>query len=42
MTFEEKLGLSSANQKIISKLNLYLIFNDGKQTLRSKTHPKFF
>ena len=41
MTFEEKLGLSNINNKITSKLILYLICNDWKQILRSETHPKF-
>ena len=42
MTFEEKLGLSNVINKIISKLILYLIFNDWKQILRSETPQKHF
>ena len=34
MTFEEKIGLSNFNHKIIHKLVLYLICNDSKQILR--------
>ena len=41
MTFEEKLGLSNVNHKIIYKLILYLICNDWKQILRPETPPKF-
>ena len=41
MTFEEKLGLSNVNHKIIYKLILYLICNDWKQILRPETPQKF-
>ena len=41
MTFEEKLGLSNVNHKIIYKLILYLICNDWKQILRPETPPRF-
>ena len=40
MTFEEKLGLSNVNHKIIYKLVLYLICNDWKQILRLEAPPK--
>ena len=42
MAFEEKLGLSSANHKIICKLILYLICNDWEQIRRSETPQKIF
>ena len=41
MTFEEKLGLSNVNHKIMYKLILYLICNDCKEILRPETPPKF-
>ena len=40
MTFQEKLGLSNVDHKIIYKLILYLICNDWKQILRPETPPK--
>ena len=40
MTFEEKIGLSDVNHKIIYKLVLYLIFNDWKQILRLEASSK--
>ena len=42
MTFEEKLGLSNVNHKIIYKLILYLICNDWKQILRPETPQNLF
>ena len=40
MTFEEKIGLSNVNHKIIYKLVLYLICNEWKQILRLEVLPK--
>ena len=40
MTFEEKIGLSNVNHKIIHKLVLYLICNDWKQILRLEAPSK--
>ena len=40
MTFEEKIGLSNVNHKIIYKLVLYLICNDWKQILRLEAPSK--
>ena len=43
MTFEEKLGISNVNHKIIYKIIiLYFICNDWKQILKSETLLKFF
>ena len=42
MTFEEKLGLSNINHKIICKLILCLTCNNWKQILRPETPPKLF
>ena len=42
MTFEEQIGLSNVNHKIIYKLVLYLICNDWKQILRPDAPPKIF
>ena len=41
MAFEEKLGISTVNHKLIHKLILYLTCNDWKQLLRPETPPKF-
>ena len=40
MIFEEKIGLSNVNHKIIYKLVLYLICNDWKQILRLEAPSK--
>ena len=40
MTFDEKIGLSNVNHKIIHKLVLDLICNDCKQILRLEVPPK--
>ena len=40
MTFEEKIGLSDVNHKIMYKIVLYLICNDWKQILRLEAPQK--